>query len=97
MNPKQKSRRCRGLGLDSGLDLAISRFIYSLVPYPSSDDRNSFPYNSLEFFTIHMLIMFHRFLFLGIRIGVNNTNNKWKARNLCESTCTVEGPYFSYM
>ncbi len=30
MNPKKKSRRCRGLGLDSGLDLAISRFIYSL-------------------------------------------------------------------
>ncbi len=33
MNPKKKSRRCRGLGLDSdldsGLDLAISRFIYS--------------------------------------------------------------------
>ncbi len=28
MNPKKKSRRC--LGLDSGLDLAISRFIYSL-------------------------------------------------------------------
>jgi hypothetical protein len=26
MNPKKKSRRCRGLGLD----LAISRFIYSL-------------------------------------------------------------------
>jgi hypothetical protein len=32
MKPKKKSRRCRGLGLDSGLDLAISRFIYSLVP-----------------------------------------------------------------
>jgi hypothetical protein len=31
MNPKKKSRRCRGLGLDSGLDLAISRFIHSLV------------------------------------------------------------------
>ncbi len=31
MKPKKKSRRCRGLGLDSGLDLAISRFIYSLV------------------------------------------------------------------
>ena len=31
MNPKKKSRRCRGLGLDSGLDLAISCFIYSLV------------------------------------------------------------------
>jgi hypothetical protein len=30
MKPKKKSRRCRGLGLDSGLDLAISRFIYSL-------------------------------------------------------------------
>ncbi len=29
MNPKTKSRRCRGHGLDSGLDLAISRFIYS--------------------------------------------------------------------
>ncbi len=29
MNPKKKSRRCRGHGLDSGLDLAISRFIYS--------------------------------------------------------------------
>jgi hypothetical protein len=29
MNLKKKSRRCRGLGLDSGLDLAISRFIYS--------------------------------------------------------------------
>jgi hypothetical protein len=29
MNPKKMSRRCRGLGLDSGLDLAISRFIYS--------------------------------------------------------------------
>jgi hypothetical protein len=33
MNPKKKSRHCRGLGLDSGLDsglnLAISRFIYS--------------------------------------------------------------------
>ena len=29
MNPKKKSRRCRGLGLDSGLDLAISRFSYS--------------------------------------------------------------------
>jgi hypothetical protein len=31
MNTKKKSRRCRGLGLDSGLDLAISRFIYSFV------------------------------------------------------------------
>ncbi len=31
MKPKKKSRRCRGLGLDSGLDLAISRFIYSLA------------------------------------------------------------------
>ncbi len=31
MNPKKKSRRCRGLGLDSGLDLAISRFIYSFA------------------------------------------------------------------
>ncbi len=31
MNPKKKSRRCRGHGLDSGLDLAISRFIYSFV------------------------------------------------------------------
>ncbi len=30
MKPKKKSRQCRGLGLDSGLDLAISRFIYSL-------------------------------------------------------------------
>jgi hypothetical protein len=30
MNPKKMSRRCRGLGLDSGLDLAISHFIYSL-------------------------------------------------------------------
>jgi hypothetical protein len=30
MKPKKKSCRCRGLGLDSGLDLAISRFIYSL-------------------------------------------------------------------
>ena len=29
MNPKKKSRRC--LGLDSGLDLAISRFIYSFA------------------------------------------------------------------
>jgi hypothetical protein len=29
MKPKKKSRRCRGLGLDSGLDLGISRFIYS--------------------------------------------------------------------
>jgi hypothetical protein len=29
MNPKKKSRRCLGLGLDLGLDLAISRFIYS--------------------------------------------------------------------
>jgi hypothetical protein len=29
MNPKKKLHRCRGLGLDSGLDLAISRFIYS--------------------------------------------------------------------
>jgi len=34
MKPKKKSRRCRGLGLDSGLDLAISRFIYSLVVKP---------------------------------------------------------------
>jgi hypothetical protein len=32
MNPKKKSRRCRGLGLDSGLDLAISRFIHSPGP-----------------------------------------------------------------
>jgi hypothetical protein len=31
MKPKKKSLRCRGLGLDSGLDLAISRFIHSLV------------------------------------------------------------------
>jgi hypothetical protein len=31
MNPKKKSRRCRGLGLDSGLDLAISRFINSFA------------------------------------------------------------------
>ncbi len=30
MKPKKKSCRCRGLGLDSGLDLAISRFIHSL-------------------------------------------------------------------
>ncbi len=29
MKPKKKSRRC--LGLASGLDLAISRFIYSLA------------------------------------------------------------------
>jgi hypothetical protein len=29
MKPQKKSCRCRGLGLDSGLDLAISRFIYS--------------------------------------------------------------------
>ena len=29
MNPKKKSRRCQGHGLDSGLDLAISCFIYS--------------------------------------------------------------------
>jgi hypothetical protein len=29
MKPKQKSRR--GLGLDSGLDLAISRFMHSLA------------------------------------------------------------------
>jgi hypothetical protein len=29
LKPKKKSRRDRGLGLDSGLDLAISRFIYS--------------------------------------------------------------------
>ncbi len=34
MNPKKKSRRCRGLGLNSGLDLAISRFIYSFVCNP---------------------------------------------------------------
>jgi hypothetical protein len=34
MNPKKKSRRCRGLGLDSGLDLAISRFIYSFDSEP---------------------------------------------------------------
>jgi hypothetical protein len=34
MNPKKKSRRCRGLGLDSGLDLAISRFIYSFASTP---------------------------------------------------------------
>ncbi len=32
MKPKKKSRRCRGLGLDSVLDLAISRFIYSFAP-----------------------------------------------------------------
>jgi hypothetical protein len=31
MNPQKKSRRCRGHGLDSGLDLAISRFIYSFA------------------------------------------------------------------
>jgi hypothetical protein len=31
MNPKKKPRRCRGLGLDSGLDLAISRFTNSLA------------------------------------------------------------------
>ncbi len=31
MMPKKKSRRGRGLGLDSGLDLAISRFIYSFA------------------------------------------------------------------
>jgi hypothetical protein len=30
MNPKNKPRRCLGLGLDSGLDLAISRFTNSL-------------------------------------------------------------------
>ncbi len=30
MKPKKKSHRCRGLGLDSGLDLAISRFMPSL-------------------------------------------------------------------
>jgi hypothetical protein len=29
MNPPKKSRRCRGFGLNLGLDLAISRFIYS--------------------------------------------------------------------
>ncbi len=31
MNSKKKPRRCRGLGLDSGLDLAISRFTNSLA------------------------------------------------------------------
>ncbi len=31
MNPKKKPRRCRALGLNSGLDLAISRFIHSLA------------------------------------------------------------------
>jgi hypothetical protein len=31
MNQKKKSRRAQGLGLDSGLDLAISRFTNSLV------------------------------------------------------------------
>ncbi len=31
MKPKKKYRRGRGLGLDSGLDLAISRFIYSFA------------------------------------------------------------------
>ncbi len=31
MNPKKNPRRCRGLGLDSGLDLAISRFTNSLA------------------------------------------------------------------
>jgi hypothetical protein len=34
MSPKKKSRRCRGLGLDSGLDLAITRFIYSFGSNP---------------------------------------------------------------
>ena len=33
MKPKKKSRRGQGLGLDSGLDLAISRFIYSFGEY----------------------------------------------------------------
>jgi hypothetical protein len=33
MNPKKKSRRCLGLGLNSGLDLAISRFTNSLGFY----------------------------------------------------------------
>jgi hypothetical protein len=31
MKPKKKSHRGRGLGLDSGLDLAISRFMHSLA------------------------------------------------------------------
>ncbi len=31
MNRKKKSCRCLGLGLDSGLHLAISRFIYSFA------------------------------------------------------------------
>jgi hypothetical protein len=31
MNQKKKARRARGLGSDSGLDLAISRFTNSLV------------------------------------------------------------------
>jgi hypothetical protein len=39
MNPKKKSRRCLGLGLDSGLDLAISRFIYSFEQKAKKIDR----------------------------------------------------------
>ncbi len=36
MNQKKKARRARGLGSDSGLDLAISRFTNSLgVDHPS--------------------------------------------------------------
>ncbi len=46
MNPKKKSRRCRGLGLDSGLDLAISRFIYSFglsLPPPPPPALDIYP------------------------------------------------------
>ncbi len=40
MNPKKKSRRCLGLCLDSGLDLAISRFIYSLDHILQAPENN---------------------------------------------------------
>jgi hypothetical protein len=43
MNPKKKSRRCRGLGLDSGLDLAISRFIYSFGLYKCTHTKATHP------------------------------------------------------
>jgi hypothetical protein len=42
MNPKKKSRRCRALGLDSGLDLAISRFIYSFASPVYLKSKNAY-------------------------------------------------------
>ncbi len=62
MNPKKKSRRCRGHGLDSGLDLAISRFIYSFACIALENICGGSPYCPILMYSIqhyNILATFH--------------------------------------